>query len=189
MKLLMWSPIVLVLAGGIFYLGQRQDAAAEEYPLANFDTWSPSAVRVRTEVAGLPATGSKVGDIRARELKLENLITYRCRNHTPQLAVRVLFPTPDRIAVLCPARMEPWTMDDLAFAAWRETRADVGVSCGVDLYLTYIGMPPVKVGELRPDPANPNLARIRYRPPSADRPLVSLYKDGLTFLPPPTQAP
>jgi hypothetical protein len=79
------------------------------------------------------------------------------------VAVRILGG--DRIKLSCPARMEPWSMDHLALDVWQEARRDLDQPYAIDIYETYIGGAPVKVGELRAVPDKPTVAHIAYKFP------------------------
>lgn len=100
------------------------------------------------------------------------LFQRRYRKHEgAQIAVGVKFPTNGRIKLLCPARLEPWNMDHLAVQIWKEARTDFGRSYDVDIYETYIGTPPVKVGQLRTDAHNLDAVQITYRFPIPATPI------------------
>jgi hypothetical protein len=56
--------------------------------------------------------------------------------------------------------MEPWSMDRLAVNTWRETQQAFGHPFDIDLFITYIGAPPLKVGELRRTKDSPDKLEI-----------------------------
>jgi hypothetical protein len=78
----------------------------------------------------------------------------------PMMAIGMRFPLANKIDLFTPARMEPWSMDRLAVNTWREAHAAFGHSFDIDLFITYIGIPPLKVGELRQAKNSPDSVDI-----------------------------
>lgn len=130
----------------------------------DFTHWTPTPREVQMQLDGI--RGEK-----ERQEKFVPLFKQRFRRHDPPLAIGLRFAPGNRILLMCPARMEPWNMDRLALATWKEAKADFGHSFDIDIFITYIGAAPMKVGELRPMPVDPNFAQIRYGPPPSPRAL------------------
>jgi hypothetical protein len=172
----LWIVALSLAVGGLgsYYYGTRGNAAMEG-DLGNFMAWPPSAATLRQKLAALPQKGGAPGALdESRKQLLGNLLTSRFRGHDPKIAVRVKFDHSgpqhkEMIKLMCPARMEPWNIDWLAANTWRETRADMGRSFDMDIFITYIGLSQIKVAELRPEPGNPDKFEIRYKSPDEVR--------------------
>jgi hypothetical protein len=129
----------------------------------NFETWAPSAAAIRVKVGpGDPAHPESSAE-KTRRTTFAKLFANRYREHDPAMAIGLRFLDNKRIKLMCPARMEPWNVDRLAMVAWRESRDAMGHPFDIDIYETYIGTPPVKIGELRPSPKEPHIMLITYR--------------------------
>lgn len=126
---------------------------------SDFSHWSPTAQEVKQELDAAALHSEK-----ERKEKFVPLFENRYRRHDPPMAVGIRFLEGNRIKLMCPARMEPWNMDRLALATWRETRAEFGHPFDIDIYITFIGASPLEVGELRPMAADANFAEIHYHP-------------------------
>ncbi|HZO89314.1 MAG TPA: hypothetical protein VFB38_13355 [Chthonomonadaceae bacterium] len=143
----------------VYKFQQRAEAQENDYT-----TWQPDAAAIRTALAALPAaSGAHIDDTRHKEFA--QLFQRRFRTHEPAMAVGLHFRNNHLIKLLCPARLEPWNANLLALSAWQEAREAFGQPWDVDIYATYIGIPPVKIGMLRPLPDHPDIARITYRYP------------------------
>jgi hypothetical protein len=121
----------------------------------DFMHWSPTPADIYQAMDSMP-------NEKQRQEKFAELFAKRFRRHEPPIAIGMRFLEGNRIKLMCPARMEPWNMDRLALATWKETREDFGHPFDIDIYITFIGSAPVRVGELRPMEANPNFAEIHY---------------------------
>jgi hypothetical protein len=97
-------------------------------------------------------------------LKFRTMFQARYREHDPPMAIGLHFLRRNTLKLMCPARMEPWFIDRIAVAAWQEASDDFGAPFDVDIYATYIGMAPKKIGQLRPSPTRPHYATITYFP-------------------------
>lgn len=93
----------------------------------------------------------------------------RYRQHDPAMAVGLHFARHDTVRLLTPARMEPWNLDRLALTAWKETRANFGHSFKVDIYETFIGTAPIKIGTLRALKSHGDGVQIAYNYPAVNR--------------------
>src|SRR5437773_134850 len=71
-------------------------------------------------------------------------------------------PGHDRLKLMCPRRLEPFMVDRIALAAWREARDYFGKPVDVDIYVTFIGTTQVKIGQLRASANEPQIAQISY---------------------------
>jgi len=154
--------MVILLVGLLGYGYQALDHAGDDEGLSiDFASWPPTTSEVLQKLpdAGTPPTPAKEKE---REGQYAKLFTSRFRNHDPAMAVGMRFLPDEHIKLMCPARMEPWNMDRLAITAWRETRDMFGRTFDVDIYATYIGAPPVLVGQLRPTKEDSKQVNIRY---------------------------
>ena len=155
------------LAGAILYLKtlhtNYEDASGMDVGASQ---WPPtSAEIVKLTGANHSDPDNKQGN--ETRNRYQTLYKNRYRKHTPEMAAGMRFAGRDTVDVLMPARMEPWNMDRMAIQAYDETEAVFGHRFKVDLYVTYIGLKPLKVGELRPTAANPNRIFIsHYKPRS-----------------------
>lgn len=157
-----------VALGALSYLviGKMQQSAYGMDQSAKYATWQPDAAEVQRTL-GTPNAAAP-GDYQdERHQKFAKLFQDRYRSHqSEQIAVGLRFQEHGRIKLMCPARQEPWETNQLAMAAWKEARAIFGTAFDVDIFATYIGTPPVKIGTLRPDAQNPEVARIVYDYPN-----------------------
>jgi hypothetical protein len=154
-----WIVAVCLLVPGLL-IWQR--LAGEADPDDSFPAWSPDTKAIRRELdSRYPVIPDGKNEEARRELFCE-LFKNRYRHHQPQIAVGMRILPGNRIKLMCPARMEPWNLDRLAMAAWRETREIFGATFTLDIYETYIGATPHLIGKLRPLPDNPKIAQITY---------------------------
>lgn len=145
--------------GGYFAYTKGDDFGPDA--CRDMETWAPSSAEIARTLGAAPQKRTPAQDAARRE-RFAELFESRYRSHKTPLAVGVDFPAPGVVRLKCPARMETWNMNRIALSAWREAGANLGGTYGVDIYETYIGTRPVRVGELRALPDNPKLARIRY---------------------------
>ncbi len=138
-------------------------ASGDADPTAGFQQWEPTATEVYDRVDKKHETipPGSTGSVASCQL-FAKLITSRFRGHTPPIAVLVKYHASRWFALECPARMEPWNLDNLALDVWREARNDLAISCPVMIYRTYIGAKPVLVGRLLPQKSDANRATISY---------------------------
>jgi hypothetical protein len=149
------------LGGLLCYGYSARTSAAEADPLDNVLTQLPDAASIRQELATKPALTQT-----ERQNLFAELFTQRFRAHDAKVAIRARFvdavPGNARIKMMYPARMEPWNMDRIALVAWRESKVCLGRSYDIDLYETYIGALPHKIGELHTSGDKTQTASIRY---------------------------
>jgi hypothetical protein len=124
-----------------------------------FLSWPPGPVAIRQDVDG-PQSGSQ--SLADREARFAMLFQNRYRKHSPPMAIGMRFLPHDHIKLMCPARLESWNMGLLAVSAWHESHDVLGRPFDVDIYETYIGTKPRKIGELRALPNRPTAAHIAY---------------------------
>jgi hypothetical protein len=148
---------VVGLIGYFFY-----DRTANADPYNEFTTWPPTSAAIRQELK----TEVPNNDEKARRQLFAKLFQSRFRNHQPMMAIGMKFMENGHIKLMCPARMEPWDMDNIAMSLWHETHDVFGTNYEVDIYETFIGMPPLKVGELRAVPMRPDIVHISYQYPN-----------------------
>ncbi len=153
----------------------HRDATPNLY--AECSEWPPSAAAIRQRIGPPTPTGPSRDE--ARRHQFAKLLTTRFHDHNPPLAVALRFETAgaDKVSLLCPASTEPWNLDRVATAVWKETQTAFGRPFDVDIFETFIGMGKVKVGELRPDPTHPEQARITYQYAKPRTPRLN-YSDG-----------
>jgi hypothetical protein len=134
-----------------------QDNIAEDG--STFLNWPPTA----TEVVRLTAangTDPKTSDgLHARD-RFAEAFKSRYRLHNPMIAIGLRFREDNLFDLMVPARMEPWNMDRIAVEAWKESMSAFGHPFNIDIYISYIGVPRIKVGELRQNSALPGKVTI-----------------------------
>lgn len=166
----LWFLGTLGAVGGIlFYLNGVSIRSAEADPLDAVLMLSPAPAAIHQEIAARAADTPPMS-LKQRQDLFAQRFTERFREHESKIAIRARFEEVDhagsRIKLMCPARMEPWNMDRVALSAWREAQDCLGQVYDLDLYETYIGSSPHKVGELRvtrsPAPLVYPIAHIRY---------------------------
>ncbi len=148
---------VALLGGGLLYGYVQQPAVAStEYAL-----WPPRAAAIRAKIGTAAAPAPGLTESQRRE-QFCIMFKTRFRKHEPAVAVGLRFLKPNRIKLMCPARLEPFYVDQIALAAWREARENFGPNVDLDIYDTFIGTAQIKIGELRVDPTAPQIAHISY---------------------------
>lgn len=158
----MLTLIGLFACAAIYLMQMRAAALAHQ---ENFSAWSPDAAAIRRALRADRTTQASEPLNKGDHGIFQKLFQSRFRDHEPQVAIGLHFLNRHKIKLMCPARMEPWYMDSIALAAWHEAQDDFGVPFQVDIYATYIGMPPIKIGQLRTPKDRPQFAVITYFPP------------------------
>jgi hypothetical protein len=128
-------------------------------PENDFANWQPTADVIRQSLRD--ATPAQ------REQAFAQLFQQRFRKHEPGKAIGVHFMDDGKIHLLTPARLEPWNINRIALMLHRETLQDFGKNYDINIYETFIGTPPVKIGELRPSPKTPAEVTVQYNYPAA----------------------
>ena len=149
---------VFSLAALVYRLLTWQPAVDDKSGL-DMLSWPPNSLEMAREVgsSGGPP-GLHAGEAARRQYVA--LFKKRYRGHTPMMAVGMRYAPHGVIDLLMPARMEPWSMDRLAVFTRKETEQVFGRPYNIDLYVTYIGAPPLKIGELRPSKTSPEQVDI-----------------------------
>jgi hypothetical protein len=149
---------LIFLLGGFLLYGYLQPptGAAPE-----FLGWPPTAAAIRSKIgtAAAPAPGMSDADRRSQFCAM---FKGRFRDHDPAIAVGLRFLTPTRIKLMCPARMEPCYIDQIALSAWHEAQDYFGKPVDIDIFDTFIGTTQIKIGELRNSLDKPDMAHISY---------------------------
>jgi len=148
--------IAAAITGGCMVYGYVQQPAAT----AEYTDWRPTAATIREEIGTEASPAHGMTEKQRRELFCQ-LFKDRFRFHTPNVAIGLRFVGDRRLKLMCPARLEPFLVDRVALAAWREASADFGRQMDVDIYATFIGTTQVKIGELRAS-GSPPVAHIEY---------------------------
>lgn len=148
---------MMVLAGCLLFGSQQQPiSAAPEYA-----SWSPNAAEIQNKIGTAARPSPGMSDAERRN-QFCVLFKDRYRHHDPTVAVGLRFISKTRLKLMCPARMEPCYMDQIALALWREARATFGAPIEIDIFDTFIGTTRIKIGELRVEPGDPEIAHITY---------------------------
>lgn len=163
-----WVTLIVFASVGLLafcYLRYNESVQAMEAD-SDFRTWSPSPAALKQALVAAAARDPEAATPHGKRQLFIQLFQNRFRQHFPSpMAVGLRISSKDdKLALLCPARLEPWNMDQLAYQAWRETKDVFGHPFKVDLFVTYIGAPSKKVGELRPSPSDPQKLHITYLP-------------------------
>ncbi len=150
---------VITLLGISSYFLWAKSAVREELdPENDFANWQPSANTIQRS---LPS-----GTSAEKEVAFSLLFQNRFRKHEPGKAVGVHFMLDGKIELLTPARLEPWNVDRIALMLYREAQQDLGKNYDIDILETFIGTPPVKIGELRASPKLPAQVIVHYHYPA-----------------------
>ncbi|MCW3052121.1 MAG: hypothetical protein JWN14_1291 [Chthonomonadales bacterium] len=139
-------------------------------PENDFTNWLPTADTIRQS---LPQ-----GTLTEREKAFALLFQTRFRRHDPGKAIGVHFLRDGNIRLLTPARLEPWNIDRIALMLHREAQEDLGKHYDINIYETFIGTPPLKIGELRLASQKSTEVEVHYAYPTMS-----------TFVPKPPQKP
>ncbi len=151
---------LLACAFGIYFFLVRGTNVEDR---SGFDVvhWPPSTAEI-CRLAETNGTDPDTPAGQAARARYTTLFKKRYRSHTPIMAVGLRFPRSGRLDLMVPARMEPWNMDRLAVNTEREVREAFGHSFDIDLFITYIGAPPLKIGELRPSAGSSDSLQIEH---------------------------
>jgi hypothetical protein len=160
--LVVWPTVIACGLIGYFAIYKTQQNAYGMDQFSEETSWQPDAATIQRAIgAPNPAGAEDIKD--ARHVQFAQLFQKRYRDHQPEaIAVGLHFLNKDTIKLLCPARFEPWNTDRLAMSAWQEARRAFGKSFDVDIYATYIGTPPIKIGVLLPVEGHPDASHITY---------------------------
>ncbi len=159
MKRVLIACSLAAIIGIGLYLRSSFQHASEADSLEDFTAWQPTTAAIRAALeTNKPADPSGNQN---RELYAQ-MFTSRFRLHDPKIAVRIKYVDREHVALMCPARMEPWNMDQLAMAIWRESRTLFNTNPNIDIFETFIGSSRIKVGEVRSQKEHPQVACIRY---------------------------
>jgi hypothetical protein len=148
----------MLLLGGFLLYGYVQQPAGASPEFAH---WSPTPTAIRSKLGTASAPTPGMTD-ENRHTLFCTMFKGRFRQHDPAVAVGLRFITPTHIKLMCPARMEPYFMDQIALALWRETREIFGKAPDIDIYDTFIGTTQIKIGELRTSAEDAGIAHISY---------------------------
>lgn len=124
---------------------------------------SPTPTEIQREITIMSGASQN-----QRRNRFAERFTQRFREHDLQIPVLIRYiDTTGKIPLIrlcCPARTEPWNMDRLALAVYRESRICLNEPCNIDVYETYIAAPSRKIGTLRSDLNNTNGVHLLYDP-------------------------
>ncbi len=149
---------VLTLPGYFFW--QMQHPPAPE-PNDDMAVWQPNAAAIRSDLQsqfGKSLTAENMEAKYAFKLAFQQ----RYRSHPTQLAVGLQFRKDGTIHLKLPARLEPWYMDKIALAGYREIRDTFHITRPIRLYETFAGAAPVYIGQVSADAADPSLIRVAF---------------------------
>ena len=146
-----------VISGFLLYSYIQEPAAAS----LEYAHWSPNAAAIHKVIGTAAAPMSGMSGALRRE-QFRQMFKERFRRHDPPVAIGLRFITPTRIKLMCPARMEPFLIDKVALALWREARDSFGTPIEVDIYDTFIGSTQIKIGQLRAGLKDPQIAYVSY---------------------------
>jgi hypothetical protein len=147
-----------LVGGGLLYGYVQQPAIAS----SEYAQWPPQAAAIRAVIGTVSAPAYGMTEDQRRE-QFCMMFKNRFRKHEPAVAVGIRFlKNSNRIKLMCPARLEPFYVDQIALAAWREARANFGPKIDLDIYDTFIGTTQIKIGQLRVSPEAPTVAHITY---------------------------
>lgn len=151
--------IVLITLFGVsgYFLWAFLTARESLDPENDFAQWQPTAAAIRQQ---LPS-----GSFAERQDAFGLLFQKRFRAHEPGKAIGVHFKPDGRIHLLTPARLEPWNIDRIALMLYQEAQQALNKNYDIDIYETFIGTPPIKIGEMRPSPKSSLQVMVQYQYP------------------------
>ena len=152
------TAIVVCLPG--YFVWQMQHLTAPEDNDA-MESWQPTAEAIRSTLQAEYRTKLTADNLEAKQA-FGLAFQQRYRTHATQLAVCLKFREDGAIRLMLPSRLEPWYMDKIAFAAYRETRELFHITKPITLFETFAGAAPVPIGQVSPDPADSNLVRVAF---------------------------
>jgi hypothetical protein len=143
-----------------YYLWQMQSAPPAR-DMSDMATWQPDAAALQESMNARFGKTITLDNAAARDL-FTQIFQQRYREHKPQLAVGIKLYPAGNVRLLVPSRLEPWHINRIALAAYREVQDNFGVSVPVDVYETFVGASPVKVGQARADAHDPQHLRVTF---------------------------
>lgn len=150
------AAIVMVAGCLVYGFTQSPVVASPE-----FAQWEPTPAAIRKEIGAKDSLKPGMTDA-DRRLHFCELFKNRYRLHEPKVAVGVRFVSPSVLKLMCPARMEPCFIDQIALSLWHEARDNFGQPVEVEIYNTFIGTNNVRIGTLKPLSDHPEIAQITY---------------------------
>lgn len=152
---------ILTVIGISSYFLWASSAVREGYdPNTDFANWSPTAAEISKQ---MPA-GAEL----ERQLAFAQLFQQRFRKHEPSRAIGVHIMGNGKIHLLTQARLEPWNIDRIALMLYRELQQNFHKNYDIEIYETFIGTRPIKIGEILPSPTDPQRLVVRYHYPRTD---------------------
>lgn len=155
--------LISLFGGAAYSLTHHESSSLMEY---DFKDWPPYADEIKSQIHNINSVKDGKTPDQQRQVLFSELFKRRFRSHTPMKAIGMKI-VHEKIKLLCPARMEPWEIDGVAMAAWRESKDDLGRNFDIDIFETYIGTAPIKIGELRTPAGNQQVANITYSYPNS----------------------
>lgn len=149
---------VVVLAIVYFVVTHAQDRANS---VAEYTGLAPTPEQIRAQIGSASAPARGLTEAERRNLFV-TLFKKRYRDHSPPIAIGVRFTDANHLKLMCQARLEPCYMDQVAIAAWKETKDIFGVPADVDIYETFIGTNQIQIGKVRPMVGQPSVAHLTY---------------------------
>ena len=123
--------------------------------------WQPDAIAIRSSLHTRYGKNIPADNLEAKQMFAMSF-QQRYRDHAIQLAVRLKFCPDGTVRLLLPSRLEPWYMDKIALAAYRETRDTFHQKQPIGLYETFAGAAPVHIGQVSADTNDPTLIRVTF---------------------------
>ncbi len=138
--------LTLVCCLGFFV---RNRNAEQQDPMVEMMQRKPSKEEIVQSVReAKPNKPTETIDNAKRRVFAE-MVKQRYRKGEPSIAVGLRFTSPKRVRFFVPARMDPWEIDRIIYALWYEGVSALDTELEIDVCETFIGMAPVKIGELR----------------------------------------
>ncbi len=152
------SSVAIIPCFGLFFWNSQQPGGD---PVVGVIERQPTHEAILTSVK--QAQPSYTGETleQAKQRVFGEVFKNHYRQANPSTAIGVRF-VGEKIRLFIPARMEPWVSDRFAHKLWHNAQSVLGKKYRIEICETYIGLAPVKIGELTYTEGTPDTLRIAY---------------------------
>lgn len=152
------SSVAIIPCFGLFFWNSQQNSSD---PLVGVIERQPTHEAMLTSVNQAQPSYPGETQERAKQRVFGEVFKNHYRQADPSTAIGMRF-VDGKIRLFIPARMEPWVADRFAHKLWHNAHTVLGKKYRIEICETYIGLAPVKIGELTYTEGTPDTLQIAY---------------------------
>ena len=157
-KVILISGFLALAAGGYFVFTPRTLAEVDPN---RFNSWEPGTAAIARELQKFDADRLYKAAKSSERLQLFGTL-FRDRYRSHGFAVKVSGSSPSHLVLLTPGSAHEWEISHIGLALMRETQANFGVAPSIDIFVTYIGVPPLHAATITPPPRAGERAHVVF---------------------------